>query len=65
MGMALASRNIQPSTGVAKMRWSITKRTGRGLTAISSMASMKLTWLQISRAAPSVGMRSVPCSLSR
>jgi hypothetical protein len=34
------------------MRWSIMKRIGRGLAAISSTASTKLTWLQTSTAAP-------------
>ncbi|MCY1364436.1 hypothetical protein D9M69_512370 [compost metagenome] len=56
MGMALASLNSQPSTGTLKMRWSMMKRMGRGLAAISSTASMKLTWLHTSTAAPSVGM---------
>ncbi|MOA44865.1 hypothetical protein D3C78_1672030 [compost metagenome] len=48
--------NSQPSTGTLKMRWSMMKRIGRGLAAISSTASMKLTWLHTSTAAPSVGM---------
>ena len=51
----LASLNSAPSTGVAKMRWSMTKRIGRGLAAISSTASTKLTWLHTRIAAPCVG----------
>ena len=34
------------------MRWSMTKQIGRGLAAISSTASTKLTWLQARMAAP-------------
>ena len=41
------------------------KRIGRGLAAISSTASMKLTWLQTRIAAPSVGMFSSPRTLKR
>ncbi len=38
------------------MRWSMMKRIGRGLTAISSTASTKLTWLATTTAAPVAGM---------
>ena len=41
------------------------KRIGRGLAAISSTGSMKLTWLQTRIAAPSVGMCSSPRTLKR
>ena len=52
IGIALASRNSQPSTGTLKMRWSMMKQIGRGLAAISSTASTKLTWLHTRIAAP-------------
>ena len=39
------------------------KRIGRGLAAISSTGSTKLTWLQTRIAAPSVGMLLVAAHL--
>ncbi len=39
MGIALAVRKIQPISGILKMRWSMTKRIGRGLAAMMTMAS--------------------------
>ncbi len=47
------------------MRWSITKRIGRGLSPMITTASKKLTWLQASTAAPSAGMRSVSTARRR
>jgi hypothetical protein len=63
MGMALARRNTQPSTGVWKMRWSIRKRIGLGLAAISKTTSMKLTWLQTSMPAAGTVPAAVMSSL--
>ena len=60
MGIAFASLKNQPSTGVRKMRASIRNRIGRGLAAISSTGSTKLTWLQTTMAAPVAGMFSSP-----
>ena len=48
----MARRKNQPSTGVLKIWWSMMKRIGRGLAAISSTGSTKLTWLQTRIAAP-------------
>ena len=43
-----------------KMRASIRKRIGRGLAAISSTGSTKLTWLHTTMAAPVAGMLASP-----
>ena len=40
IGIARAVRKIQRSTGISKIRWYITKRTGRGVLAARISASM-------------------------
>ena len=40
IGIALAVRKIQRMTGMSKMRWYITQRTGRGIAADRISASM-------------------------
>ncbi|MCY1227162.1 hypothetical protein D3C72_1977740 [compost metagenome] len=65
IGIARAWRKNHDSSGTLKMLWSIRKRTGRGLQAISTTASAKLTWLQTSTAGPSAGMRSALTRRSR
>ncbi len=61
----MARRKNQPMSGSLKIALSMMKRIGRGLAAISSTASMKLTWLQTRSAAPAVGMFSSPRTLKR
>ena len=59
----MPSLKSQPRTGIAKMRWSITKRIGRGLAADQQTGSTKLTWLQTSTAGPRSGMCSCAAHL--
>ena len=60
MGIAFPVRNTNERTGMRKMRWSMTKRIGRGLAARITSASTKLTWLHTITAGPSSGMFSMP-----
>ena len=65
MGIALPVRKTNETIGVLKMRWSITKRIGRGLAARITSGSTKLTWLHTSTAGPFSGMFSIAVFSSR
>ncbi len=60
IGIALPVRKTNETTGILKIRWSITNRIGRGLAARITSGSTKLTWLHTSIAGPSSGMFSRP-----
>ena len=58
MGITLASRRNQPSSGIFRKPWYMTKRAGRLHALATIIQSTKLTWLHTSSTAPSSGMFS-------